>query len=410
MKTNSWDQTKAILRSLGSTLNKRIAEVASVAQTALNKANSASATAQKKMDANNPAGTGSFSMGRKENSYIGDFSFAAGVWTTASGEAAHAEGYSTISSSMASHAEGFETNAQGIQAHAEGKYTTAKGGCSHAEGNDTEANGHQSHSEGMGTEANGECSHSEGCETKANGECSHAEGYYTTASGDRQHVQGRFNIEDTENRYAHIVGNGENALNRSNAHTLSWEGTAWYPSVKIGGTSEDDARDVGAAIDALETEIAELGGGTWERIEAITLDEDTNIIERTAHPNGTPYNLAAAKVKVQIFYPITKGVGTSVVFKSDNTTLGFLVTTIIPFDTGYSSHKSTAIFQAKPVSGTYEFIGADGSQGASMEMFYPSNGDCQFVPTDNKINRIKIEAWSDTFKAGTYIEIWGVRA
>ena len=39
------------------------------------------------------------------------------------------------------------------------------------------------------------------------------------------------NVADVDEKYAHIVGNGaplgdENA--RSNAHTLDWEGNAWF--------------------------------------------------------------------------------------------------------------------------------------------------------------------------------------
>lgn len=40
-------------------------------------------------------------------------------------------------------------------------------------------------------------------------------------------MQGKYNIEDTANKYAHIVGNG-NPNTRANAHTLDWEGNAWY--------------------------------------------------------------------------------------------------------------------------------------------------------------------------------------
>lgn len=61
----------------------------------------------------------------------------------------------------------------------------------------------------------------------ASAESSHAEGNCTTASSKYQHVQGKYNIEDTANKYAHIVGNGEDGKN-SNAHTLDWQGNAWY--------------------------------------------------------------------------------------------------------------------------------------------------------------------------------------
>lgn len=111
--------------------------------------------------------------------------------------------------------------------HAEGKYTIASGNRSHAEGGVTEASGDSSHAEGSSTKASGNDSHAEGWGTKAYGECSHAEGGNTIASGFYSHVQGLYNIEDTENKYIHIVGNG-NAQARSNAHTLDWDGNAWY--------------------------------------------------------------------------------------------------------------------------------------------------------------------------------------
>jgi hypothetical protein len=57
---------------------------------------------------------------------------------------------------------------------------------------------------------------------------SHTEGHCTQAYGYAQHVQGKYNIIDTEEKYAHIVGNGESDSERSNAHTLDWEGNACY--------------------------------------------------------------------------------------------------------------------------------------------------------------------------------------
>lgn len=67
-----------------------------------------------------------------------------------------------------------------------------------------------------------------GIDVTATGDSSHAEGYNTKASSKYQHVQGKYNIEDTANKYAHIVGNGAGDAKRSNAHTLDWQGNAWY--------------------------------------------------------------------------------------------------------------------------------------------------------------------------------------
>ena len=88
--------------------------------------------------------------------------------------------------------------------------------------------------------AEGNYSFAEGTYTIAKGMGSHAEGTYTIATNSYQHVQGKYNIEDTENKYAHIVGNG-GATTRSNAHTLDWDGNAWYQgNVSIEGTPTND--------------------------------------------------------------------------------------------------------------------------------------------------------------------------
>lgn len=75
------------------------------------------------------------------------------------------------------------------------------------------------------------------------GDFSCAEGAATIASGWYQHVQGCGNIADTDNKYAHIVGNGWSwsSGERSNAHTLDWNGLGWFAGgLKVGGIGQDD--------------------------------------------------------------------------------------------------------------------------------------------------------------------------
>ena len=144
------------------------------------------------------------------------------------GYGSSAIGYSVEASGSSSHAEGDSTTASGESSHAEGSGTIALGDSSHAEGTITKASGIHSHAEGESTTASGKNSHAEGAITIASGQESHAEGFCTKASSDYQHVQGKFNIEDTANKYAHIVGNGKYDNTRSNAHTLDWAGNAWY--------------------------------------------------------------------------------------------------------------------------------------------------------------------------------------
>ena len=155
-------------------------------------------------------------------------SHAEGGNTTARGHYSHAEGSYTKAIGDSSHAEGRNTTASGKYSHAEGEGTTASGDASHAEGDGTKATAIYSHAEGCGTEASGDYSHAEGWFAKATAIYSHAEGRHTFASGDAQHVQGKYNIEDASGTYAHIVGNGGSTGARSNAHTLDWDGNAWY--------------------------------------------------------------------------------------------------------------------------------------------------------------------------------------
>ena len=139
-------------------------------------------------------------------------------------------------------AEGSGTTASGLYSHAEGYYTTASGLYSHAEGEVTAASGQDSHAEGANTTASGPGSHAEGNGTTASGLYSHAEGEVTAASSDYQHAQGKFNIEDANDKYADIIGNGTSSSARSNAATVSWDGITWSQSdVRAGGTDQDSA-------------------------------------------------------------------------------------------------------------------------------------------------------------------------
>ena len=151
------------------------------------------------------------------------------------------------SSSMAI---GVRNEATGECSFASGNMSKATGEFSYAGGINTESSGWSTHAEGGNTTASGYCSHAEGYYAEARGEASHAEGYATIASGKYQHAQGRYNIEDTENKYAHIVGNGKNDSStgwkdvRSNAHTLDWEGNAWFAGKVTAGVAPSEDMDL----------------------------------------------------------------------------------------------------------------------------------------------------------------------
>ena len=171
------------------------------------------------------------------NIAVGDWSIAEGSGTVAKGRASHAEGAFSRAITDGSHVEGYQTEATGYWSHAEGEMTKVTSYASHAEGSYctmpdgskryTTASGYASHAEGGGTLTSGSCSHAEGLATVASGNQAHAEGRYTIAAGGAQHVEGIGNIEDSEDEYIHIAGNGS-FEERSNAYTLDWNGNGWF--------------------------------------------------------------------------------------------------------------------------------------------------------------------------------------
>lgn len=224
----------------------------------------------------------SYAMGLKATA-SGKQAHAQNNSTIASGQDSHAEGWATQSTSYQTHAEGAQTRAMGMRSHAEGyntivlgtnshvegystktletilsdiidvttatddeiyqawstnKFGLVKNKVSHGEGEDTLALGEYSHAEGYQTVA-GYVSHSEGWNTEAKGQGSHSEGRGTKASSEYQHVQGKWNEEDTENKYAHIVGSGTSDTDRKNIHTVDWDGNGWFPSLSLGGTCDN---------------------------------------------------------------------------------------------------------------------------------------------------------------------------
>lgn len=135
--------------------------------------------------------------------------------------------------------------------------TEASGKYSFAEGKETIASGWYSHAAGYNTVASSDFAHAEGSYTTASGQGSHAEGYYTVASSTNQHVQGEYNIEDSNNMYAHIVGNGYSG-SKSNAHTLDWNGNAWFQGDVYVGSNSGTNKDEGSV--KLQREINGIEG------------------------------------------------------------------------------------------------------------------------------------------------------
>ena len=201
-----------------------------------------------------PNFTNAISMGRLSSSTIGKKSTALGNYVQATADCSHAEGQGSIARGNYSHAEGSGALSEGIGSHAENT-ATARGDYSHAEGSG---------------EAIGVKSHAEGNQSKANAEGSHAEGYNTLASGQYQHVQGKYNVEDTTGTYAHIIGNGTGSGARSNAHTVDWNGNAWYKGdVYIGGTNQETNAKKLATEDYVNNKVSGLVDSAPETLDTL---------------------------------------------------------------------------------------------------------------------------------------------
>lgn len=196
------------------------------------------------------------------NIAIGQWSIAEGSQTIAKGRASHAEGAMTQALNDGTHTEGYQTKATGFWSHAEGELTIVSSYASHAEGSYCTlpdgtrrfgtASGYASHVEGGGCHTTASCSHAEGLATTASGAQSHVEGRYTIAAGGAQHVEGIANIEDTNEQYIHIAGNGS-WDQRSNAHTLDWQGNAWFSGDVYVGSTGGLNKDEGSAKLATES-------------------------------------------------------------------------------------------------------------------------------------------------------------
>lgn len=218
------------------------------------------------------------------NIAVGQWSIAEGSTTVAKGRASHAEGALTQALADGTHTEGYGTKATGYWSHAEGEMTVVSSYASHAEGSYctmpdgskryTTASGYASHSEGGGCHTTGSCAHAEGLASLASGNQAHVEGRYTIAAGSAQHVEGVANIEDTNNQYIHIAGNGTLPTDRSNAYTLDWDGNGEYAGDVIAnghasGVAPISLTDIGNRTAILEGAMSEIEDITTQDIQSL---------------------------------------------------------------------------------------------------------------------------------------------
>lgn len=262
--------------------------------------------------------TKAYTFGKRySGSTLGALSVAEGLDTKATFPYSHAEGWKTAAEGRASHAEGYLTTASGYSTHAEGSGTTASGNYSHAEGSGSNAKAHYSHvegnstvypgaiyahaegvstcamdaayshAEGYSTHAGENYAHAEGGGAKANGAYSHAQNRYTLASSTSQTALGMYNVEDANDVYAVIIGNGvgTSSSQRSNALTTDWDGIVGAQNVGMYGTCDTAA----ATADKVAT--LDDYGVTFKLVKGavvrIYMANSNTVADPTLNVNGT---------------------------------------------------------------------------------------------------------------------------
>ena len=166
----------------------------------------------------------------------------------------------------------------------------ASGSSSHAEGYMTAATAQAAHSEGFITTASGSGSHAEGTSTKALGNYSHTWGCATTAASQYQTAYGKYNVEDDNNEYAEIVGNGTYRV-RSNAHALTWTGDEHLAgNVYVHSNPDSSGGDKLATEDYVNDAVSHIISMTIHICTAQEYDAQTGI-PTIANPDATTFYL-----------------------------------------------------------------------------------------------------------------------
>lgn len=196
-----WTAERLGLENVDNTADKdknvKYAETAGSAENATNDSNGNNIVETYAPKAS-PIFTGDVSLGRKDDTTVGDASVAIGYLVEASGKNSQAFGGLSVASGLRSHAEGSSSQATAARAHAEGNNTTASGANSHAEGNNTKALANQ-----------------------------HAQGHYnSTATATENSAQG------TSTGTAFVIGNGTSS-SRANAFRVTGEGKIYATNATV---------------------------------------------------------------------------------------------------------------------------------------------------------------------------------
>ena len=181
---------------------------------------------------------------------------AIGAWSTVNGFKQTASAtFSTVSGGVNNSANGVHGTISGGGANEAGAGGSVGGGdYNRAVGNySTVAGGYDNDATGsLSAVAGGQKNVASGVSSFAANEYNEAKGAYSVAlgrankaSGNSQTAIGKFCVEDTQNTYAEIVGNGTADNARSNARTLDWSGNEWIAGALSVGDADTTRANLG---------------------------------------------------------------------------------------------------------------------------------------------------------------------
>lgn len=238
------------------------------------------------------------------------------------------------------------TNAIGQSATASGYHSIALGPMARAKGNRSIAIGHDCH-------ADKDYCTAIGYDAVADGANSVAVGYGAVAHGDNQIALGQFNAGDQINLL--VVGSGTSSTTRSNAHTLSKSGVAWFKGdVYTGGTSISGATKL-AKVTELNTKVDKIEGKGLStndftddlntKLAGIAAGAEVNAIN-TVKLNGEALTVTDKSVNIEV--PIPQAQECAVIYNATD-----LPINVVNGTNGFTQKKKSFSAIAFPGS-TYE--------------------------------------------------------
>lgn len=167
----------------------------------------------------------------------------------------------------------------------------------YALGRNTKASMMDAFAIGRDNEVTGDASYVGGVGSKCQANYSHAEGLYTEAKGYNQYVYGKYNISNLRDDLSFIMGNGTNEQ-RSNSHTLSKTGEAWFAGDVYTGSTSGINKDSGSKKLATEEFVRDLtsaSGGSgekeWRLLQTIEITEPVTSFEIDKDSDGNPFSV-----------------------------------------------------------------------------------------------------------------------